>query len=190
MIALARLVRLTADIELESPNQDERPTSESVIRCVVLHATADGGSELSAESWMCNPAAGVSAHLHFRRNGTIVRLVPDSRRAWHAGWSRWNELPDVNNFSLGWEIANRNDCKEAYTDAQYAALARAAAHYVRQGMPPDAFVSHTSVARPRGRKIDPCGFDWQHFRCGLALYERSSDPASVPSASPAPRERP
>lgn len=190
MIALARLVPLTADIELESPNQDDRPTSESALRCVVLHATADRGSELSAESWMCNPAAGVSAHLHFRRDGMIVRLVPDIRRAWHAGRSWWKELPDVNNFSLGWEIANRNDCKEAYTDAQYAALARAAAHYLRQGMKPDAFVSHAAIARPRGRKNDPCGFDWQRFRCESALDERSSGSAPVPSASPAPRERP
>jgi N-acetylmuramoyl-L-alanine amidase len=139
---------------------------------VVLHATADRGGELSAESWMCNPAAGVSAHLHFRRDGTIVRLVPDSRRAWHAGRSWWKDLPSVNDFSLGWEIANRNDCVELYTDAQYESVAKAAAHYIRQGMPLEAFVSHASVARPRGRKSDPCGFDWQRFRIGA---RKSSD---------------
>lgn len=163
MIELSRIVPLTVAIELDSPNQSTRPRSVSAIRCVVLHATADKGAELSAESWMCNPAAGVSAHLHFRRDGTIVRLVPDSRRAWHAGPSRWRDMPGVNDFSLGWEIANRNDCMEQYTDSQYEALARAAAHYLSQGTPLDAFVSHASVARPRGRKSDPCGFDWERF---------------------------
>ena len=164
MIPITRLVPLHAAIELNSPNHDSRPRARRGIRCVVLHATADGGRELGAEAWMCDPAAGVSAHLHFRRDGTVVRLVPDSMRAWHAGPSVWKELPGVNNFSLGWEIANRNDCREAYTDAQYDALARSAAHYVEQGLPLDAFVSHASVARPRGRKSDPCGFDWDRFR--------------------------
>lgn len=164
MIRLSHLVPLRAAIELTSPNQDGRPGTADAIRCVVLHATTDRGGELSAESWMCNPAAGVSAHLHFRRDGNIVRLVPDSRRAWHAGWSRWKDLPSVNDFSLGWEIANRNDCVEPYTDAQYESLAEAAGHYIRQGMPLEAFVSHASVARPRGRKSDPCGFDWERFR--------------------------
>lgn len=149
---------------------------------MVLHATADRGAEVSAEAWMCNPAAGVSAHLHFRRDGTIVRLVPDSRRAWHAGRSRWNGLPGVNDFSLGWEIANRNDCVERCTDAQYDALARAAAHYVNQGIPLDAFVSHAAVARPRGRKSDPCGFDWERFRFGalrIGMPVRSRGPCDT-----------
>lgn len=164
MIALSRLVPVRAVIELDSPNQDMRPQSVTALRCVVLHATADRGSEMSAEGWMCNPAAGVSAHLHFRRDGKVARLVPDSRRAWHAGRSRWRDMAAVNDFSLGWEIANRNDCAEPYTDAQYAAIVRSAAHYVKQGLPLEAFVSHAAVARPRGRKSDPCGFDWERFR--------------------------
>lgn len=178
MIELSRLVPLAAHVQLTSPNRDERPERGRQVRCVVLHATADKGSELAAESWMCNPAAGVSAHLHFRRDGTIVRLVQDSKRAWHAGRSRWKDTSDVNDFSLGWEIANRNDCVEPYTDAQYAAVARAAAHYVQQGMPVDAFVSHASVARPRGRKRDPCGFDWKRFRSEVAdlLQQRDDNP--------------
>lgn len=164
MILLADLMPLAAALELDSPNQDARPSPLAAITCIVLHATADGGGELAAESWLCNPAARVSAHLHFRRDGTIVRLVPDHRRAWHAGRSRWKGRLAVNGFSLGWEIANRNDCAEPYTGAQYGSLARAAVHYMKQGMPLDAFVSHASVARPRGRKSDPCGFDWARFR--------------------------
>jgi len=90
--------------------------------------------------------------------------VGDRRRAWHAGVSRWRGFGDVNGVSLGWELANRNDGREAYTDAQYAAVARLAAHYGRQGLPLDAFVSHAAVALPPGRKTDPRGFDWARFR--------------------------
>jgi N-acetyl-anhydromuramyl-L-alanine amidase AmpD len=77
----------------------------NAIACVVLHATADGGDEAGAESWMRNPASQASAHLHIRRSGTVVRLVSDQRRAWHAGTSRWRGRMDVNDFSLRWELA-------------------------------------------------------------------------------------
>lgn len=190
MILLKRVVPLVADITVASPNHNRRPESIAALECVVLHATADRGNDLSAEAWMRNPAAGVSAHLHFRRDGTVVRLVPDQRRAWHAGSSRWNGASDVNDFSLGWEIANWNDCKEPYTAQQYEALARAAAHYVGQGMPVPAFVSHASVARPHGRKSDPCGFDWQRFQRETALWQPCPTAGAIATAFPTPRVRP
>lgn len=171
MIPWTRLRPAAADRVRASPNHGARPASAPGLACIVLHATADGGSEAGAEEWLCEPRSSASAHLHLRRDGTVVRLVPDGRRAWHAGVSRWRGRDDVNGFSLGWEIANRNDRREPYTDAQYAALARLAAHYVAQGLPPDAFVSHAEVALPAGRKTDPAGFDWERFR--RVLRERT-----------------
>jgi N-acetylmuramoyl-L-alanine amidase len=164
VIPLERLRPASADRVRRSPNHNVRPPAVRGIACVVLHATADGGDEEGAEGWMCNPRAVVSAHLHIRRNGTVVRLVPDGRRAWHAGVSSWRGRRDVNDFSLGWELANRNDGEEPYAEAQYAAVARLAAHHVRQGLPLEAFVSHAEVALPPGRKTDPRGFDWERFR--------------------------
>lgn len=169
MIALHRLVSARAHITRESPNRDARPSTVSAIRCVVLHATADGGSESQAESWLCDPQSNVSAHLHVRRDGTVVRLVADELRAWHAGRSCWKGSARVNDFSLGWEIANENDGLEPYTDAQYEALGRLGAHYVEQGLPLEAFVSHASVARPRGRKRDPAGFDWCRWKSAVEV---------------------
>jgi N-acetylmuramoyl-L-alanine amidase len=134
---------------------------------VVLHATADKGNEAGAEGWMRNPASQVSAHLHIRRDGTVVRLVSDQRRAWHAGTSRWRGRMNVNDFSFGWELANRNDGREPYTEAQYRALITLAVHYIAQGIPLDAFVSHAEVALPPGRKTDPAGFLWARFYAGV-----------------------
>lgn len=163
MIELTALRPAVADLALRSPNCDARPERGRRILCVVLHATADAGNEAGAETWLCHPSSRVSAHLHVRRDGTVVRLVPDELRAWHAGKSWWRGRPRVNDFSLGWEIANRNDGLEPYTDAQYEALARLSAHYAAQGLPLEAFVSHADVARPRGRKRDPAGFDWARW---------------------------
>ena len=161
---LVALLPAPADMEHPSPNHDPRPRSVRSIACVVLHASADEGDEDAAEAWLCRPSAIVSAHLHIRRDGTVVRLVDDVLRARHAGVSVWQGREGVNDFSLGWELANRNDGREPYTDAQYAALTRLAVHYVHQGIPLESFVSHAEVARPPGRKTDPAGFDWERFR--------------------------
>jgi N-acetylmuramoyl-L-alanine amidase len=164
VVQLRTIVPASADKSRLSPNSNERPPSVTGIGCIVLHATADQGNQEGAESWLCSADSRVSAHLHIRRDGTVVRLVGDHLRAWHAGPSEWQGRADVNDFSLGWEIANRNDGRELYTTAQYAALARLGAHYVEQGLPLNAFVSHAEVALPRGRKTDPEGFDWMGFK--------------------------
>lgn len=164
MIALSKLVSVIADVTAFSPNSNARPAWANAIECTVLHATADEGNELGAEAWMRNPESQASAHLHIRRDGTIVRLVDDHLRAWHAGRSSWLGKIDVNDFSLGWEIANRNDGVENFTSAQYEALASLGAHYIRQGLPSTCFLSHAEVGRPLGRKSDPRGFDWGRFR--------------------------
>ena len=163
MILLDRLAPYKAERESISPNHNARPGNVHAIQCVILHATADRGNERGAEEWMLNPASKVSAHLHIRRDGTATRLVPDRLRAWHAGKSEYLGFSDVNDISLGWEFANRNDGKEKYTEAQYRTASLLAVHYIRQGMPLAAFVSHESVARPVGRKNDPKGWDWKRF---------------------------
>jgi N-acetylmuramoyl-L-alanine amidase len=163
-VELPMLVPARTDLLRSSPNCDQRPPDVKGIACIVIHATADDGDEEGAESWLCNPSSQVSAHLHIRRDGRVVRLVGDDCRAWHAGESEWKGASHVNDFSLGWELANRNDGREPFTTAQYAALSRLGAHYLEQGLPLNAFVGHAEIALPRGRKTDPDGFDWLGFK--------------------------
>jgi N-acetyl-anhydromuramyl-L-alanine amidase AmpD len=86
---------------------------------------------------------------------------------------------NVNDFSLGWELANRNDGREPYTEMQYRALTTLAVHYTLQGIPLDAFVSHAEVALPQGRKSDPAGFQWARF---YENVRRHLTPGLVPLA--------
>ena len=157
MIYISDIHPLPADRVIPSPNHGRRPTG-AYARLIVLHATA--GSDAGAESWMTDARSGVSAHLHFRRDGTVTRHVSDTSRAWHAGRSTWPGVDDVNDASLGWEIGNDN-AGEPYTDAQYVAVAAAVEHYMAQGLARDAVVSHADVAP--GRKTDPYGWDWDRM---------------------------
>ena len=168
MIPLSRLTPAPADRVVSSPNHGARGTSR--IALIVLHATADGGNEQGAEAWLANPESDASCHLLIRRDGSITRMVPDSRRAWHAGRSEWPGVADVNDASLGWEIANRNDGREEYTDAQYRTVVHLLRHYLPQGLTRSDVVGHAMVAP--GRKTDPRGWEWGRM---WGLYDKAPE---------------
>lgn len=131
-----------------SPNHNDR---KSRIRLVVLHCDASP-SERATLSWLANSASKVSYHALIHRDGWVSRIVPDERRAWHAGKSRWQDVTDVNGASLGLAFANRHDGKEPLTSAQVD-IAQAVVQYWRQRYDIDAVVGHRDVAPQR--KSDP-----------------------------------
>lgn len=189
MIARDKLQPYPTGLERPSPNHSSRPSFVAGIALVVLHATADKGSEEGAESWLTSRRSRVSAHLHIRRDGTVVRLVDDQQKAWHAGASQWRTMSGLNSYSLGWEIANRNDGAEPYTDAQYVSVAKLAAHYIRQGLVLEDFVSHAEVAiEPVGRKTDPLGWDWTRWRLMTRAVLSPPVPLPIPEDDPEDRD--
>jgi N-acetylmuramoyl-L-alanine amidase len=93
---------LSEIIDTPSPNFDERG---SPISLVVLHYTGMQDAA-SAISWLANPESKVSAHYVVTEDGQVIRMVPEEKRAWHAGRSRWRGVTDVNSASIGIEIVN------------------------------------------------------------------------------------
>jgi N-acetylmuramoyl-L-alanine amidase len=55
---------------------------------------------------MCDPEAKVSAHYMIEEDGGVFALVPEERRAWHAGVSFWKGERDINAVSIGIELVN------------------------------------------------------------------------------------
>ena len=87
-----------------SPNHNARPTG-TPIDSLVLHYTGMQSAE-AALARLCDAAARVSSHYLLDEDGTIWQLVPDERRAWHAGPSFWRGHTDINSRSIGIEIVN------------------------------------------------------------------------------------
>ena len=90
---------------------------------LVLHYTGMESGE-AALARLCDPVAKVSAHYMVEQDGRIFRLVPEERRAWHAGVSSWNGERDVNGRSIGVEIVNpgHDHGYEPFPDVQVEAL--------------------------------------------------------------------
>ncbi len=153
--------------ELPSPNWDERALP---VTMVVLHYT-----EMEREAALqrlIDPEAKVSAHYFIAEDGEVVRLVDESKRAWHAGASYWRGHKDVNSASVGIELDNpghANGYRE-FTEAQIEALVPLLHDIVRRHDIPRAnVVGHSDVAP--ARKIDPGElFPWARLaEYGLCL---------------------
>ncbi len=89
-------------IEAPSPNFDARTVTPSIL---VLHYTGMQTGE-AAIARLRDAEAKVSAHYVVEEDGRIFRLVPEERRAWHAGISFWRGRRNINGDSIGIEIVN------------------------------------------------------------------------------------
>ena len=89
-------------IDTPSPNFDERALPVSM---VVLHYTGMQTAQAAIDR-LRDPEAKVSAHYLIAEDGTILRMVDEKKRAWHAGKSRWRGIEDINSASIGIEMVN------------------------------------------------------------------------------------
>jgi len=155
-------------IDRPSPNHDARTRPVSMI---VLHYT-DMLSAEEAIARLCDPEARVSCHYLVTKTGEVVRMVPEERRAWHAGRSYWRGITDVNDDSIGIELDNPGHLNgyEPFPDAQIDALIPLVSAIVRRHqITRGNVVGHSDVAP--ARKRDPGEFfPWARLaRLRLAL---------------------
>jgi N-acetylmuramoyl-L-alanine amidase len=141
---------------------------------VVIHYTAMPSCAAALER-LCDPAAEVSAHYLIDADGTVLSLVPEEARAWHAGAGSWGGRGDVNSRSIGIELANAGN--EPFADPQMVAL-EGLLHGVlaRWSLPPQAVIGHSDMAPDR--KGDPGPrFDWRRLAlAGLSVWPEQAEP--------------
>ncbi len=157
-----------------SPNHNERCARVDML---VLHYTGMESAQ-AALSRLADPQAGVSAHYVVLETGVIVRMVDESRRAWHAGVSRWQGDDDLNSRSVGVEIVNGghdfpapDGGLPAYPQAQVAAvISLSQAILARHAIPATRIVGHSDIAPLRKR--DPGEhFPWQQLaKAGIGIW--------------------
>ena len=88
-----------------SPNFSLPKRSKKTIKFIILHYTGMK-KESDAIKKLCDLKSKVSAHYFIKKNGKVLRLVPDLYEAWHAGKSKWKKLRSLNKYSIGIELQN------------------------------------------------------------------------------------
>lgn len=128
---------------------------------IVLHYTGMDSAD-GALSWLCSEQSQVSSHYFVHEDGRVLQLVPEDRRAWHAGKSQWKGDADINSASIGIEIVNPGHPGGLpdYPERQIAAVAELCRDCgERWGIAPERVLAHSDVAPIR--KVDPGeNFPW------------------------------
>lgn len=144
-----------------SPNFDARRALPDML---VLHYTGMQTAE-EAIARLRDADARVSAHYVVDEDGTLYALVPEERRAWHAGKGVWQGETDCNAASIGIEIVNPGhqwgyrDFPDVQIDAVIALIADIRGRWT---IPDDRIIGHSDLAPDR--KEDPGErFPWKRL---------------------------
>ena len=158
-------------------------SQDSRVQYIVLHYTETD----FAKSLNILTRGPVSSHYLVDANPPrIYRLVPEDRRAWHAGKSYWQGQRGLNAASIGIEIVNDGNrghlegpfapWDPAQIDAVVALVKDLAA---RHGVQPHHIVGHSDIAPQR--KQDPgATFPWQQLvAAGLVPWPDAAQVAAA-----------
>jgi len=165
-------------ISAPSPNFDARRAPPDM---VVIHYTGMSSGAAALER-LGDPEAKVSAHYLIEEDGRVFVLVPEERRAWHAGVSFWKGERDVNAVSIGIELVNpgHDHGYRAFPDDQIEALIGLLdVIRGRWEIPNGRILGHSDVAPER--KVDPGElFPWKRLaEAGHGLW---LEPPAAPGA--------
>ena len=170
-------------IEAPSPNFDAR---NKIPDMLVLHYTGmQSGEEALAQLRDDQREGKVSSHYMVEEDGRIFRLVPEERRAWHAGASFWKGEEQLNHASIGIEIVNPGHefGYRPFPEAQVAAVIALLGDIRSRWQIDDSrILGHSDVAP--GRKVDPGElFPWKRLaEAGHGVWADAEPAPGLPLA--------
>ncbi len=144
---------------------------------LILHYTGMKTAQAAIDR-LRDPATGVSSHYVVDEDGAVLQLVPEDRRAWHAGISYWRGHSELNDRSVGIEMVNPGH-QWGYRDFPILQLAAVCdlclAILSRHPILARNIVAHSDVAPDRTE--DPGEkFEWEALaQNGVGLW-----PADIP----------
>ncbi|MBD2385695.1 N-acetylmuramoyl-L-alanine amidase [Cylindrospermum sp. FACHB-282] len=171
--------------------QDVNGLSVNNQAIIVIHETSNSVS--SAINFFQTPHSDenvqASYHAMIKQDGTVIYLVPPSKRAFGAANSIFygvngaetvqtnpNLPPSVNNFAYHVSLETPPDAwgnskistHSGYSEAQYNSLA----WLIAQSQVPDERITTHRLVDRSGRKVDPVSFDFNRFFNSLRAFRQ------------------
>jgi len=129
---------------------------------IILHYTGMQTAHDALHRMCDDPEWQVSAHYFISRQGEILQLVNEEKRAWHAGVSFWKGERDINSLSIGIELENKGHewGYEEFPELQIEALIWLIKDIkTRYDIPLQNILAHSDVAPTRKKDIGEL-FPW------------------------------
>lgn len=148
-------------------------------KTIIIHTTNGAkGSLYKNEARYIYQSNKISAHFLNGKEGQITQFLDTKERAWHAG--AVNDPRFNNNNSIG--IENHYTPGEgAWTQAMHDTLTELVKFLIQKHSitSPDLIETHRKVAIPKGRKIDPSGFEDVEFYVWRSRLFESPKPKPI-----------
>ena len=160
----------------QSPNFNDRIGYDAP-SMLILHYTGMQSAKGALEH-LCKSESQVSAHYLIEEKGKTHNLVPEEKRAWHAGVSYWKGETDINSAAIGIEITNPGHefGYVEFSDKQMMAVQNLCEKLIKMyKIPLSRVLGHSDVAP--GRKIDPGHlFPWERLaESGIGLWPKPQE---------------
>ena len=147
-----------------SPNFSIKLRLKSSIKFVIIHYTGMQ-SEIEAIKRLTNIKSKVSCHYFISRQGKITQIIDDKKIAWHAGKSKWKSYQNLNENSIGIELANKGHefGYQNFTEKQIISLINLCTILKKKYLiKRENFLGHSDIAPLR--KLDPGEkFPWKRL---------------------------
>jgi N-acetyl-anhydromuramyl-L-alanine amidase AmpD len=154
--------KFTGLIIEQGPSSSGAEPRKSPVTYLILHHTA--GSLPSSLDILQGKDPKHKVGIHYlvtdEPKPRVIRMVPESLAAYHAGKSAWGKDAGLNQGSIGIEVINYDGNVYPYSDAQAAILFALCDEIIRRhDIKPWNVLAHSDIAV--GRKVDPGSrFPW------------------------------
>tara|TARA_B100000035_G_scaffold306301_1_gene308197 strand:- start:77 stop:808 length:732 start_codon:yes stop_codon:yes gene_type:complete len=145
-----------------SPNFDLKKRKANQIKFIIFHYTGMK-REIDAINKLTNQKSKVSSHYFIKKNGEILKLVPDLYTAWHAGVSSWKNYKSLNKNSIGVEISNPGHSYKykKFTKEQINSLIKLSKFLIKKYKISYKFILGHSDIAPERKKDPGEKFPWK-----------------------------
>jgi N-acetylmuramoyl-L-alanine amidase len=118
---------------------------------IIIHHTAQDSIQQTIKTFTVTRTQ-VSAHYVIADDGSVVQMLNDYLRAWHAGRGSWGKDTDINSSSIGIELDNNGT--EVFSEPQITSLMALLSKLKKEyNIPTQNIIGHSDIAP--SRKNDP-----------------------------------
>lgn len=145
---------------------------------IIIHHTAQDSLQQTIKTFTLTRTQ-VSSHYVIADDGSVVQMLNDYMRAWHAGKGSWGKDTDLNSSSIGIELDNNGI--EPFSEAQITSLMALLSKLKKEyNIPTQNIIGHSDIAP--SRKTDPSVlFPWKTLaENGFGLWaDETLEPAPI-----------
>ena len=147
-----------------SPNFDLKKRNIRNINFLIFHYTGMK-YEKDAINKLTSKNSKVSSHYFIKKNGEILKIVPDLYTAWHAGVSRWKNYNSLNKNSIGIEISNsgHNYNYNVFTKKQINSIYKLSKYLLKKYKIRNKYILGHSDIAPERKKDPGEKFPWKYL---------------------------